>query len=331
MKNTQTKKNKIVHSQNKPKVIQLISNFCRVKHYSLKTEKAYIYWIRCFSNYHDRKPLSTLGKLEVERFLSYLAVERNVSASTQNQAFNALIFFYKNIIPKEMENINAIRAKKSKRLPVVFTQAEVKSILAELSGEYLLMASLMYGCGLRLTECLSLRVQDINFDSKIITVRGGKGDKDRVVMLPVNTVAQLKHQITTAKNIHEQDKIDNIGVSLPFSLHKKYPAAPFDFGWFYIFPSRKRAVDVRDNNNLKRHHLHDSAVQRKVKAAIRRVGINKHGGCHTLRHSFATHLLEMGRADIRKIQLLLGHKHINTTMIYTHVADAGVSTLSPLD
>lgn len=330
MENVQRKDDQIVHSQGKPKVIQLISNFCKVKHYSLKTEKTYIYWIRYFSNYHNKRPLSSLGATEVEQFLSYLAVERNVSASTQNQAFNALIFFYKNIVPKDLGNIDAVRAKKSKRLPVVFTRDEVTKILAELSGEYHLMASLMYGCGLRLTECLRLRVQDINFEDSIIVVRGGKGDKDRVVMLPTSSADHLRHQITTVKSVHIQDKADRIGVSLPFSLDRKYPSAPFEFGWFYLFPSRKRANDPR-SGELKRHHLHDSAVQRKVKEAIRRAGINKHGGCHTLRHSFATHLLEMGRADIRKIQLLLGHKHINTTMIYTHVADQGVSTISPLD
>lgn len=315
-------------------ILQLLRNHCRVKHLSYRTEQSYSGWVRRFFTFHNSKgkaPLSLydMGRQEVEAFLTYLALDRNVSASTQNQAFNALLFLYKNVIPKDLGEIDAIRAKKSTRLPVVLSREEVRSILKYLSGQEWLMVSLLYGCGLRLMECLRLRIKDIDIEKLSIIVRCGKGDKDRVVMLPEVVVESLKRQMLKASDLHKQDAIDKIPVSLLDGLERKYPGIPYEWGWYWIFPARKRGIDPI-SKKLKRHHLHETALQRTVKQAVRRAKIIKPAGCHTFRHSFATHLIEDG-VDIRTVQELLGHKDIRTTQIYTHVLNRGCSVKSPLD
>lgn len=328
--------NQTLHSTNeqaqkKPRVLDLIRNTCRVKNYSQKTADTYCDWVKRFSFYHNRRPLSDMGTPEIEAFLTYLATERNVAASTQNQAFNALLFLYKNVIPKDLGRIDAVRAKKPKRLPEVFTRSEVQTILSKLYAAELLMGSLLYGCGLRLNECLQLRVKDIEFERMTVTVREGKGNKDRVVMLPRSVSESLKTHLAWVAELHREDVANGIGVSLPGALSKKYPKAPFEWGWYFIFPARKICVDPRwAADGPKRHHLHETALQRAVKAAIRSAGVVKHAGCHTFRHSFATHLLEDGY-DIRTVQELLGHKDVRTTMVYLHVMGKGCIVRSPMD
>lgn len=315
-------------------ILHLLKNHCRVKHLSYRTEQTYCGWVRRFFNFHNQKgraPLSLydMGRQEVEAFLTHLALDRNVSASTQNQAFNALIFLYKNVIPKDLGEIDAIRAKKSTRLPVVLSREEVRSILKCLSGQEWLMVSFLYGCGLRLMEVLRLRIKDIDTEKLSITVRCGKGDKDRIVMLPEVVIESLKRQMLKAADLHKQDTNDKIPVSLLDGLERKYPGIPYEWGWYWIFPARKRGIDPI-SKKLKRHHLHETALQRTVKQAVRRAKIIKPAGCHTFRHSFATHLIEDG-VDIRTVQELLGHKDIRTTQIYTHVLNRGCSVKSPLD
>lgn len=316
----------------KTPVLELVKRHICVKHLSYSTEKTYCAWIREFWAFHQRgtkRSLYDMGRPEVEAFLTHLAVQRRVSASTQNQAFNALLFLYRNVIPKDLDNINAVRAKQSRRLPTVLTQAEVKAVLANLHGEAWLMGSLLYGCGLRLTEVLRIRVKDVDFDRHSITVRQGKGDKDRIVPLPSVVAEPLKKHLIRIRKFQEQDAKDRIPVSLLDGLDRKYPNIPFEWGWFWVFPARKRATDSRDGK-LKRHHLHETALQRTIKSAVRAAKICKPAGCHTFRHSFATHLIEDG-VDIRTVQELLGHKDVRTTQIYTHVLNRGVATRSPLD
>ena len=313
----------------KSKLLDIVRNHCRLQHKSYRTEKTYCDWIKRFFLFNGKQSLALAGKEEIEKFLTYLAVERKVSASTQNQAFNALIFLYKYVIPKELGEINAMRAQRSKRLPVFFTQDEVQAILKQLRGTEWLMTALLYGCGLRLMECLRLRVKEIDFVMKTITVRCGKGDKDRVVTLPDSVIEPVKKQLDSIKWLHERDRQDRIPVSCLEGLERKYPNIPYEWGWFWVFPARKRAIDPI-SRQIKRHHLHETALQRIVKIAIRKAGIIKLAGCHTFRHSFATHLLQAG-TDIRTIQELLGHKHLETTQIYTHVLNRGCSVKSPMD
>jgi integron integrase len=259
-------------------------------------------------------------------------MEHNVAASTQNQALNALIFLYKHVIPKQIGSIDAVRAKKPKRLPTVFTKSEVSAIMQHLYGSEKIMAMLLYGCGLRLNECLSLRIKDIDFDKMTVMVREGKGNKDRVTPLPRSLVEPLRNQLVTVSEQHRQDVANKIGVSLPGALHKKYPNAPFDWAWYWVFPARKACTDLRWASPEKplRHSIHETVLQKAVKTALGKSGVAKMGGCHTFRHSFATHLLESGY-DIRTIQELMGHAHITTTQIYTHVIGKGCNVTSPAD
>ena len=273
-----------------------------------------------------------MGEAEVSKFLSHLAVEGKVSASTQNQALSALLFLYQEVLKQELDWINNVtRAKKPSHLPVVFTKEEAKAVLLRLEGTKWLMASLLYGAGLRLMECLGLRVKDIDFSYNQITVRDGKGGKDRLTMLPGSLKDPLKKHLEKVRILHEQDLKEGFGkVYLPFALAKKYPNAEREFAWQYLFPASNRSIDPRSGTE-RRHHIYETVLQKAVKAAVRAAGINKPASCHTFRHSFATHLLEDGY-DIRTVQELLGHKDVSTTMIYTHVLNkGGKGVRSPLD
>jgi integron integrase len=315
-----------------PKLLDQVRDAVRVRHYSIRTEEAYIRWIREYILFCDKCHPAQLGASEVSAFLSHLAVRRQVAASTQNQALSALLFLYGEVLDQPIEWVDDVeRAKKPRRLPVVFTKEEVQSVLAQLTGDKWLMASLLYGSGLRLMECIRLRVKDLDFAQSQITVREGKGDKDRVTMLPPSLVEPLRRQLERAKALHELDLREGCGrVYLPYALSRKYPNAEREWGWQYVFPASKRSVDPRLGRE-QRHHIAETALQKAVKTAIRAAGINKPGSCHTLRHSFATHLLEAGY-DIRTIQELLGHSDVSTTMIYTHVLNRGGKAVrSPLE
>lgn len=304
----------------------------RLKHYSLSTEKNYVQWAKRFISFHiDRikSGQAETGSGEVTAFLSWLATQRRVSASTQNQAMNALVFLYGQVLGIELGDIDAVRAKRSKRLPTVFTPDEVRRVLEQLSDTPWLMASLLYGSGLRISEVLRLRVKDIDFDHQKLIVRCGKGDKDRVTCLPASLALALVQHLEKRRLLHQRDMSAGIGTSMDESLARKYPNAPLQWGWQYVFPASSVGIDPKDGNK-KRHHLHASALQKAVKTAIRRAGIAKHAGCHTFRHSFATHLLEYG-SDIRTVQELLGHKDVRTTQIYTHVTGQASGVKSPLD
>lgn len=316
----------------KPRVLDLIRNTIRVKGLSPKTADAYCDWVRRFSQFHHKRPLSEMGGPEMEAFMTHLAVNRNVAASTQNQAFNALLFFYTHVFPRDLGKIDGVRAKKPKRLPEVFSKSEVIKILHNLYGTDKLMGLMLYGCGLRLNECLGLRVKDVDFERLTVTIREGKGNKDRVVPLPKSLVEPLQAHLLRVSEQHRQDVADKIGVTLPGALHKKYPAYPLDWGWYWIFPARKACTDLRwaSPEEPLRYHIHETVLQKAVKAAVRKSGITSPGGCHTFRHSYATHLLEDGY-DVRTVQTLLGHSDIKTTMVYLHVMGKDVNVTSPLD
>lgn len=316
-------------------IIDKLREKIRLKHYSLTTEKSYVGWARRFIGFHvDRIKAgqAQTGAAEVTAFLSWLATQRRVSASTQNQAMNALVFLYGQVLGIDLGNIDAIRAKRSKRIPAVFTRQEVTLVLGQLKDAPWLMASLLYGAGLRLSEVLRLRVKDVDFDRRQIIVRCGKGDKDRVTCLPESLVFGLQQHLLSVRQIHTRDASAGIGASMGEALARKYPQAPFQWGWQYVFPASAPTDWTRDGQpaGLRRHHLHPSALQKAVKGAIRRAGIAKPAGCHTFRHSFATHLLESG-TDIRTLQELLGHADVRTTQIYTHVTGQGAGVRSPLD
>jgi len=316
----------------KPKLLDQVRHATRVRHLSYRTEQAYVHWIKRFIFFHDKRHPSEMDETHVSEFLTFLAVKRHVAASTQNQALSAILFLYRDVLKQELGWVNNVeRAKKPERLPVVFSKQEVESILLRLEGTKWLMASLLYGSGLRLMECLRLRVKDVDFEYKQIVVRDGKGQKDRITMLSVSSKESLKKHLAKVKAIHEADLKAGFGkVYLPYALHRKYPNADREWGWQYVFPATKLSREPR-SWILMRHHLDESALRRAVKAAIRSAGITKNGSCHTLRHSFATHLLENGY-DIRTIQELLGHKDVMTTMIYTHVLNKGGKAVrSPLD
>ena len=314
------------------KLLDQVRDVLRVKHYSLKTEKAYLHWITRFIIYHNKQHPRDMGGIEISRFLTHLACDAHVAASTHNQALNAIVFLYKNVLHRDPGEFRDIHwAKKPSRLPVVLTRQEVGRLLQQLKGRDWLMASLLYGSGLRLMECLRLRVKDIDFASKQICVRSGKGDKDRLTMLPDSVISDLKLHIQQVKILHEQDLKQGYGsVELPFALERKYKHAANEWAWQYVFPASQISTDPRSGIR-RRHHLDESVLQKAVKRAARQANIQKHAGCHTLRHSFATHLLENGY-DIRTIQELLGHNDVNTTMIYTHVLNrGGLAVHSPLD
>jgi len=316
----------------KPKLLDQVRQAIRTRHYSYRTEKAYIHWIKRFIFFHDKRHPTEMGEAEIGRFLSSLATDRHVSASTQNQALNALLFLYHEVLDKEVGYVNGVvRAKRPHRLPVVLTRQEVRSILDQLQGLEWIMAMLLYGAGLRLMECLRLRVKDMDFGYRQILVRDGKGGKDRVTMLPGPVIEPLQAHLVRVKALHERDLIDGCGdVELPDALARKYPRAPYEWGWKFVFPSYRRSVDPR-TGAIRRHHLYENYLIRGVKQAARAAGITKHVSCHTLRHSFATHLLA-GGYDIRTVQELLGHSDVSTTMVYTHVLNkGGRGVKSPLD
>ncbi len=299
---------------------------------SIRTEEVYADWARRFILASGKRHPREMGAKEVEYFLTELAVKGKVSASTQNQALSALLFLYREVLGQELPWMDEIRrAKRPERLPVVLTHGEVADVLAQMNGVTWLMASLLYGAGLRVMECVRLRVQDVDFIRREIMVRHGKGGKDRRTVLPAVSIEALQGQLALARQVHERDLEAGFGkVWLPAALERKYVNAAKEWSWQYAFPSRQRSLDPRSGMES-RHHLHESVLQRAVKAAVERAGITKPATCHTLRHSFATHLLESG-SDIRTIQELLGHSDVSTTMIYTHVLNrGGAGVLSPLD
>jgi integron integrase len=295
----------------------------RVRHYSIRTEEAYVAWIRRYILFHQKRHPLELGCAEINRFLSQLAVEDNVSPSTQNQALAALLFLYTKVLEAPIGTLGElVRARKPRKLPVVMTREEVEKVLGLLSGTPWLMAMLLYGSGLRLLECLRLRVKDVELTMNQILVRDGKGDKDRITMLPVCLKEKLKEHLKKVKALHEKDLREGFGrVYLPHALNEKYPNAEREWAWQYVFPAPKLSTDPR-TGVVRRHHQHELRLQRAIKEAVRKSGIPKPITCHTFRHSFATHLLE-DHHDIRTIQELLGHKDVNTTMIYTHVLNRG--------
>ena len=304
----------------------------RVNHYSLRTETAYLGWIRRFIEANGRRHPKSLGGPEVEAFLSRLAVDGGVASSTQNQALSALLFLYRDVLAIELPWMESVvRAKRARKLPVVLSRSEVQRLLAQLEGRSWLLASLLYGAGLRLLEVLRLRVKDVDFDRGEITVRDGKGAKDRLTVLPLALVQPLKAEVERVRALHAIDVGAGFGaVWLPHALARKYPKAPNEFGWQYMFPALRRSIDPRDDAE-RRHHLDDAMLSRAIKRATKLAGIDKPVSAHTLRHSFATHMLEAG-SDIRTIQELLGHKDVATTQIYTHVLNRGPNAvLSPLD
>lgn len=316
----------------RPRLLDHVRERIRVKHYSYATEKTYTHWIRAFIHFHHMRHPRDMGAAEIEAYLSHLATERDVVAGTQNQAMHAILFLYKEVLGIDLPWLDGItRAKPSKRLPTVLTQAETQSLLRHTSGLPGLVVRLLYGTGMRLMEGLRLRVKDIDFEHRQITIRAGKGDKDRVTMLPDSLVAPLRERLTERRKMHDIDLARGMAdVELPHALDRKYRNAGKEFGWQYIFAAADYSADPR-TGVIRRHHIHEKTIQRHVKEAARRAGIMKPTHPHTLRHSFATHLLEAGY-DIRTVQELLGHADVSTTMIYTHVLNrGGRGVTSPLD
>ena len=313
------------------KLLDQLREVLRLKHYSYRTEEAYVNWVRRFIIFHDKRHPAEMGAPEIQTFLAHLAQEGNVSASTQNQALSALLFLYREVLHREIDFVSLPTAKRPKRLPTVLTRDEVRRLLDCLDGVYKLMAQLLYGSGLRLMECVRLRIQDLDFEYRTITVRDGKGEKDRIVPLPETVIPELHRQIERVRLIHEEDLAAGYGeVYLPDALERKYPNAAREFIWQYLFPASKRSLNPRSGKE-RRHHIDPSALQRAVRQAAHKAAIAKRVTCHTLRHSFATHLLQAGY-DIRTVQELLGHKDVRTTMIYTHVLQrGGLAVRSPLD
>lgn len=312
--------------------VQKTREVIRLRHFSMATERCYLGWLRHFLGWCRDVPASSLDSAKVIGFLTHLAVEKKVSKATQSQAFNAILFFFRNVLLRDLEvSSMAVRAQPSRRLPVVLSRYEVSCLLAHLEGTYALMARLVYGCGLRLNECMSLRIKDVDFEQRCLIIRAGKGDKDRLTVLPDILVDDLRRHLLDIRSIHEQDRGNNIaGVLMPYALDRKYPNAGKEWGWFWVFPARSLAVDPR-THVVRRHHILPSTLQKQIKNAVRAAGIVKPATVHTLRHSFATHLLENGY-DIRTIQELLGHADVKTTMIYTHVASKNrLGVKSPLD
>jgi integron integrase len=315
-----------------PKLLDQVRNVIRVKHFSLSTERAYVGWIRRFILFHHKKHPKEMAESEIRQFISHLAVDAKISASTQTVALSALLFLYRDVLKKDLPYVDNIeRAKPAKKLPVVFNRSEVQAVLARLDGTHHLISCLLYGSGLRLMEAVRLRVKDIDFERGEITIREGKGAKDRVTMLPVSMLENLRAQLKRVRILHQADLKAGFGrAQLPFALARKYPGAAREWGWQYVFPSVKRSRDPRSGEE-RRHHVYPDHIQRAVKNAIRLAQINKNGSCHTFRHSFATHLLDDGY-DIRTVQELLGHQDVRTTMIYTHVLNrGGRGVRSPLD
>ena len=315
-----------------PKLLDQVRNVARMRHLSFSTERAYVSWIRRFILFHNKKHPKEMAEKEIRQFISDLAVNARISASTQTVALSAILFLYRDVLKQALPYIDQIeRAKPSKKLPVVFTRSEVQTLLARLDGTHHLIASLLYGSGMRLMEVIRLRVKDIDFERSELTIREGKGAKDRVTMLPVSLQNVLLAHLKKVRALHNSDLRTGLGkVLLPFALSKKYPRTARDWGWQFVFPSRQLSRDPR-TGETRRHHIQPDHVQRAVKRAIVASQIYKNASCHTLRHSFATHLIEDGY-DIRTVQELLGHKDVRTTMVYTHVLNrGGRGVKSPLD
>ena len=317
-----------------PPLLEQVRALIRFRHYSLRTERTYLDWIRRFIVFHGKRHPREMGAEEITAFLTHLAVAGQVAASTQNQALSALLFLYGQVLQVELPYLADVeRPRRPKKLPVVLSREEAKALLAGLTGTYTLMGQLLYGSGLRLMECVRLRVKDVDFALNQLVVRDGKGQKDRVTLLPQRTREPLRLHLARVKALHDEDLAQGHGrVYLPFALERKYPQAATAWGWQYVFPAAKRAVDPRSpTGEERRHHANEKALQNAVKAAVRTAGLTKPASPHSFRHSFATHLLE-GGADIRTVQELLGHKDVATTMIYTHVLNRpGLGVKSPVD
>jgi integron integrase len=309
-----------------------VRNEIRVRHYSIRTEKSYLNWIKRYIFFHQKKHPVKVGTKGISLFINHLANQDRVASSTQNQALCALVFLYREVLKINTEKLDdIIWSKTPKKLPTVLSKYEVSNLLKNMDGIYWLIANLLYGSGLRVMECLRLRIQDIDFGNNLILVRNGKGAKDRRTLLPKLIISRLETQISVVKQIHEDDLKQGYGrIYLPYALSKKYPNAYKEFKWQYLFPSRNISQDPK-TNILRRHHLSHDAIQRKIKIASQKAHIHKKTSCHTLRHSFATHILENGY-DIRTVQELLGHQDVSTTMIYTHVLNkGGMYIRSPAD
>jgi integron integrase len=323
-----------VSSRNEKKLLDQVRDVMRLKHYSIHTERSYCDWIKRYVLFHKMTSRDDLagGEEKIEQFLTHLAIEKNIAPATQNQAMNALVFLYKKVLKISLDKeINAVRAPKKINIPVVLTREEVKQILDIMVGTPQLVVKILYGCGLRVMEAVRLRVQDIDYDRKQISVRSGKGAKDRFTTFPGSIVPLLENHLVNVKIMHEHDLEQGYGcVYLPYALARKYPHAEKEFNWQYIFPSSRLSLDPR-SGITRRHHIDPSVVNKAIKVATRKLNIRKRVSAHTFRHSFATHLLERG-TDIRTIQALLGHNDVSTTMIYTHVVQrGGLGVLSPLD
>ncbi|PSN20633.1 integron integrase [filamentous cyanobacterium CCP5] len=313
------------------KLLEQVREVMRLRHYAYRTEETYVHWIKRYILFHHKRHPREMGRDEIEAFLTDLAVSQQVAAATQNQALNAILFLYQKVLDIEITGINAVRASAPRNLPVVLTPAEALAIIQRMEGPHQLVAKLLYGSGLRLSEALRLRIKDVDFAQLQIIVRDGKGRKNRVTMLPASAAVEIQDHLVGIRRQHQQDLGRGFGsVYLPFALERKYPNANRDWIWQYVFPAGRIVKDPR-SGEMRRHHLHESGIQKALKQAVRSVGIAKKVGCHTFRHSFATHLLENGY-DIRTIQELLGHKDVKTTMIYTHVLNrGGRGVRSPLD
>lgn len=317
----------------RPRLLDRLRDAIRVRHYSIRTEEAYVHWSRRFILFHNKRHPASMGAVQVNEFLTHLAVNGNVSASTQNQALSAILFLYRHVLDDPLPWLDdLVRVSRARRPPVVLTRDEVRAILGELQGIPRLIATLLYGTGLRLLEGLRLRVKDIDFTARLIVVRDGKREKDRRTMLPKPLTEPIQRQLQEVRGVHAADLAAGFGdVWLPYALARKYPNAGREWAWQYAFPAIHRSRDPRDGET-RRHHVDESTIQKAVKQALRRTGIAKAASCHTFRHSFATHLLEDGY-DIRTIQELLGHADVQTTMIYTHVLNnaGGRGVRSPLE
>lgn len=316
-----------------PRLLDRVRWHLRVKHYSLRTEEVYLQWIRRYILFHRKRHPEQMGEEEIAAFLSHLAIDRHVAAATQNQAFSALLFLYQQVLDRKLDYLAGVeRVQRPAKLPVVFTRAEAHAVLAHLAADYRLMGELLYGSGLRLMETLRLRVKDVDFGYNQITVRDGKGLRERITLLPARLREPLQRHLESVRKIHERDLARPGGgaVYLPFGLKRKYPNAERDWRWQYVFPAAKPSLDPR-SGEIRRHHVQEKNLQNAVKQAIHAAGVIKAASCHTFRHSFATHLIEDGY-DIRTVQELLGHKDVSTTMIYTHVLNKpGLGIRSPLD